>query len=122
MIAPSRPGYGRSSPAKNYEEVADKLAALLDAIGIEQVAAVHCMSGGGPPAIMFAVRHPQKTKILLTECKVTGGYAHLMVELTRQWYTKMAMQSITLARLTRTVGMETLCSNLLKAESTNTAE
>lgn len=51
VIAPSRPGYARSSHADTYEGAADKLAALLDSIGISEVAAVYGISGGGPLAI-----------------------------------------------------------------------
>lgn len=60
-IAPSRPGYLRT-PIKlgaTPEQQADLFCALLDGLGIEQTA-VMAVSGGGPSAIHFALRYPQR--------------------------------------------------------------
>jgi len=60
-IIPSRPGYLRTplETGRSPEEQADACAALLDALGVKK-AAVWGMSGGGPAAIHFALRHPRR--------------------------------------------------------------
>ena len=62
VIAPSRPGYLRTplSSGKTPAQQADLYAALLDQLQIERVI-VWGVSGGGPSALQFAVRHPQRT-------------------------------------------------------------
>jgi pimeloyl-ACP methyl ester carboxylesterase len=62
VIAPSRPGYLRTplSSGKTPAQQADLYAALLDQLHIERVV-VWGVSGGGPSALQFAVRHPQRT-------------------------------------------------------------
>jgi len=70
-IAVSRPGYlgtplgGRESP----EAQADLCAALLDALGIGQVTAM-AISGGGPCALHFALRHKDRCQglVLVSTC------------------------------------------------------
>ena len=75
VLAPSRPGYlGTSlSVAETPEAQADLYAALLDAVGVRR-AAVVAVSGGGPSAIHFALRHPDRCRCLVlvstTACKV----------------------------------------------------
>ena len=75
LIAPSRPGYLRTPLATGvrFEDQADAFAALLDALGLEE-AAVLGGSGGGPAAIQFAARHPDRTRALLLECAITQNY------------------------------------------------
>jgi pimeloyl-ACP methyl ester carboxylesterase len=65
-IAPSRFGYpGSAMPADaSTAAQADALAELLDGLGIARVA-VLAMSGGGPPALQFARRHPDRTQALI---------------------------------------------------------
>lgn len=65
-IAPSRFGYLRSPlPADaSTAAQADVFAELLDVLGIERVAIV-AMSGGVPPALQFALRHPERTSALV---------------------------------------------------------
>jgi pimeloyl-ACP methyl ester carboxylesterase len=66
FIGISRPGYlgtplaGRRSP----EEQADLYAAVLDALGVRD-AAVMAVSGGGPSAMHFALRHPDRCRALV---------------------------------------------------------
>ena len=61
FICPSRPGYLRTSikVGRTAEEQADMVAALLDAMQIEKAAVIGC-SAGGPPAVEFAIRHPDR--------------------------------------------------------------
>lgn len=61
FLAVSRPGYLRTpiEMGRTPAEQADAYAALLDALDIERVAVVG-ISGGGPSALEFAVRHPDR--------------------------------------------------------------
>lgn len=61
IVAPSRPGYLGTPLAagRSPEEQADLYASLLDALGIGEVA-VMAVSGGGPSAIHFALRRPDR--------------------------------------------------------------
>lgn len=65
-IAPSRFGYpGSPMPADpSTAAQADAFAALLDTLGIDRVTLI-AMSGGVPPALQFAVRHPGRTRALI---------------------------------------------------------
>lgn len=65
-IAPSRFGYLRTPiPADaSTAAQADAFAALMDALGIDR-AAVVAVSGGGPPALKFAERHPERVAALV---------------------------------------------------------
>lgn len=74
-ISVSRPGYLRTPIAtgRTFEEQADALTALLDALGIDRVA-VYGASAGGPPSIHFAGRHPDRVAALLLTCAVTTVY------------------------------------------------
>ena len=65
-IAPSRFGYLRTPlPAEpSTAAQADAFADLLDALGIERVA-VLAMSGGVPPALQCAQRHPDRVSALI---------------------------------------------------------
>lgn len=61
LIAPDRPGVGRSDPDPDRDLVdwADDAAALADALGVETFAALG-FSGGGPHALATAARHPDR--------------------------------------------------------------
>lgn len=66
VITPDRPGYlgtplgEGGSPA----DQADRAAALLDALDVDEVAVVG-LSAGGPGAIEFAARHARRTRALV---------------------------------------------------------
>jgi pimeloyl-ACP methyl ester carboxylesterase len=70
-IAVSRPGYLRTPLGKGTtpEAQADLCAALLNKLGIDS-AVVMAVSGGGPCAIHFALRHKDKCKglVLVSTC------------------------------------------------------
>jgi pimeloyl-ACP methyl ester carboxylesterase len=72
LLTWSRPGYLRTPLAggSRFEEQADLLAALLDALGVGG-AALFAFSGGGPTAVHFAARYPQRTWALILESAVT---------------------------------------------------
>jgi pimeloyl-ACP methyl ester carboxylesterase len=66
FILPSLPGYLRTplSVGSTANEQAEATAALLDALGIEKAAVIGC-SAGGPPAIRFAHRYPDRCSALV---------------------------------------------------------
>jgi pimeloyl-ACP methyl ester carboxylesterase len=70
-IGVSRPGYLGTPLAsgKTPEQQADLCADLLDALGIE-TAVVMAVSGGGPCALHFALRHQQRCRsmVLVSTC------------------------------------------------------
>lgn len=72
FIALSRPGYLRTplSVGASPEAQADAYAALLDTLGIP-AAAVIGISGGGPSALQFALRHPERCLALVTLCAIS---------------------------------------------------
>lgn len=76
FIAVSRPGYLRTplSIGKTPEEQADIYAALLDALDIEQ-ATVIGISGGGPSALQFALRHHDRCSGLVMICGLAQRYS-----------------------------------------------
>jgi pimeloyl-ACP methyl ester carboxylesterase len=75
FISPSRPGYLHTplSSGASPEEQADLFAALLDTLNIHQTA-VLAVSGGGPSALQFALRHPTRCRGLLLLCAVAQRY------------------------------------------------
>jgi pimeloyl-ACP methyl ester carboxylesterase len=66
FIAPSRFDYVRSSIPEDGSPAAqaDAYAALLDTLGVEQVGVV-AFSDGGPSALQFALRHPERCAALV---------------------------------------------------------
>lgn len=71
LIAPSRPGYLRTplESGKTPAQQADLYAAMLDVLEIDKVTVLG-ISSGGPSAVEFAARHPNKTKALLLDAAV----------------------------------------------------
>jgi len=72
IIAVSRPGYLRTPLATGQTpaEQADAFAALLDVLDIPKVAVV-AISNGGPSALQFALRHPERCWGLVLVCATT---------------------------------------------------
>lgn len=72
-IAVSRPGYLGTpmSSGELPEEESDLLAHLLDALGVSD-AAVMAVSGGGPGAIHFGLRHPDRCRGLVLISTASG--------------------------------------------------
>src|SRR5579884_2013083 len=65
-LAISRPGYLRTPliSGKTPEEQADLFAQVLDMLNIPQVVLI-AISGGGPSALQFALRHPEHCRGLI---------------------------------------------------------
>ena len=83
-IAPSRPDYLGTplSSGATPEEQADLYAALLDTLGIAKVA-VLAISGGGPSALQFALRHRDRCRGLVLISACTGP---LIVRMPMRFY------------------------------------
>jgi pimeloyl-ACP methyl ester carboxylesterase len=73
VIGVARPGYPGTAQelGETPEAQADLYAALLDALGIER-AVVAAVSAGGPSAIAFALRHPDRCRGLILVSAATG--------------------------------------------------
>jgi pimeloyl-ACP methyl ester carboxylesterase len=75
-IAPSRFGYLRSTvrPGATFDDQADAYAHLLDGLGIRGPVAVLALSHGGPSALLFAARYPERVSALvLVSCGVASA-------------------------------------------------
>jgi pimeloyl-ACP methyl ester carboxylesterase len=74
-IAVSRPGYLRTPlQQKSPAAQADLYAALLDKLGIQKTTIIGT-SGGGPSALQFALRHPERCSGLIMICGVSQYYS-----------------------------------------------
>ena len=71
LLSVSRPGYLRTplEVGASTAEQADAMVALLDGLGIDSVA-VAGGSGGGPVALQFGLRHPERCWGLILLCSV----------------------------------------------------
>jgi len=75
-ITMSRPGYFRTPQRYNTMRPASQaelMGALLDKIGVEGGVLVNGMSGGGPAAIQFAAKFPEKTIGLMLDSAVSAA-------------------------------------------------
>jgi pimeloyl-ACP methyl ester carboxylesterase len=65
LISFDRPGFGQSDarPGRSLVDTADDIVALLDHLGIDKTF-VAAPSGGGPPALAFAHRAPDRIRAL----------------------------------------------------------
>jgi len=75
ILTLSRPGYRRTplSSGKTPESQADLFAATLDALNVSQVVVI-AHSGGGPAALQFALRYPQRCRGLLLLSALSQNY------------------------------------------------
>jgi pimeloyl-ACP methyl ester carboxylesterase len=74
-IAPSRFGYLRSTfhQGATFDDQAEAYAYLLDSLGLQKVAVV-ALSHGGPSALLFAARYPERVSSLtLLSCGVASS-------------------------------------------------
>jgi 2-hydroxy-6-oxonona-2,4-dienedioate hydrolase len=72
VIAPSRPGYLRTplSVGATPEQQADAFHELLDALRVDKVV-VFGLSGGGPSALRFVLKYPERCAALVLESAIT---------------------------------------------------
>ncbi|TFF84652.1 alpha/beta hydrolase [Candidatus Thorarchaeota archaeon] len=75
LLSVSRPGYLRTplSSGETLEEQADAIEALLDELGITKVAVLGA-SAGGPVALHFTLRHPERVSALVLVAAVSKKY------------------------------------------------
>lgn len=87
LVGWSRPGYLRTplELGRKPGEQADAAAALLDELDLPTVVA-YGISGGGPPAIEFARRHPRRTDALVLESAISQRYAPVISPLAKRTY------------------------------------
>lgn len=99
FIAVSRPGYLGTplSAGQSPEAQADLYAALLDHLGIENVVAA-AISGGGPSAMQFAIRHPRRCRRLIL-CSTVGGPTTHKIPLAFHVFTALAKFDFVARRL-----------------------
>lgn len=92
-IGPARFGYFRSTLPEAADPAlqADGFAALLDSLGLERVAVLG-FSAGGPPAIRFALRYPERTlALVLASARLpTSPYVKLPATLYRIVFSERA--------------------------------
>jgi len=72
ILSPSRPGYLRTpfTNGATPEQAADLVAGLLDVLSIDKVC-VMGTSGGGPTALQFALRHPERVWGLVLQAAIS---------------------------------------------------
>jgi pimeloyl-ACP methyl ester carboxylesterase len=113
VISPSRPGYLRSplGPMRTVADQADKSAALLDALGVPRVT-VWGFSGGGPFALEFAARHPERCRKLILTAAISRGSKGKLSEWTTTamrltdlatWWALPLMPDIPVFRILRSI-------------------
>ena len=75
ILSWSRPGYIRTplNSGRTFEEQADAFVSLLDALGIDR-SAIIAYSAGGPSALHFAARYPERVWALILESAVSQRY------------------------------------------------
>lgn len=100
FLAVSRPGYLRTplSTGETPAAQADMYVALLDSLGIQQTTIVG-ISGGGPSAIQFALRHPTRCSGLVMISGVTQRYVDWELKqalpLLMRWFKQLYEKVIT---------------------------
>jgi pimeloyl-ACP methyl ester carboxylesterase len=77
LLTPSRPGFlgTHLSLGRSVEAQADVFKSFLDALNVEKVV-LHAWSGGGPPAIAFAIKYPESLHGLILYCAVAHRWDH----------------------------------------------
>jgi len=95
-ISVSRPGYLKTplTSGRSPEEQADLCAGLIDELGVDDVAVV-AVSGGGPTALQFALRHPDRCRGLVM---ISAATAKVEARLPLAWYVMKIMARIPAAR------------------------
>jgi pimeloyl-ACP methyl ester carboxylesterase len=75
VLTPSRPGYLRTplTAGATPEQAADAVASLLDELGLGPVC-VFGTSGGGPTALQFALRHPDRVWGLVLQSAISQRF------------------------------------------------
>jgi pimeloyl-ACP methyl ester carboxylesterase len=117
FICPSRPGYLRTplSVGKTFDEQADAFAELLDVLEVDRAAIIGC-SAGGPVALQFALRHPDRCWGMVLGNAITGPLSalHGLMEPTAQllfdfdWLTWFGVNRAVLFTLRPNLGLHVI--------------
>lgn len=86
------------------------------------MAAVFGISGGGPIAITFAIRHSNRCSVLLTECGISGNLVHHSAEQLKSKPAEIASTSIMFARMPEVLGPKAFMTEMFKMSSTEDAK
>jgi pimeloyl-ACP methyl ester carboxylesterase len=75
VLTPSRPGYLRTplTTGARPEQAADAMASLLDVLGMDRVC-IMATSGGGPTALQFTLRHPERVWGLVCQSAISQRF------------------------------------------------
>ncbi len=94
-LAISRPGYLRTPlvSGKTPEEQADLYAIVLDMVNIPEVVLI-ANSGGGPSALQFALRHPERCRGLIMIAGLSQKYSEEETYRALPWNKRQAKQII----------------------------
>ena len=122
LIAPNRPGYGRTplSPHRSAAACAGVAAALLDSLGIAGVGVIGS-SGGAAFAASFAANYPLRTTSLVLLCPQVHRWDHKRwLPATSRWTLPLLRRPILralLLRLYRVLLRRMTAAQLLKTEA-----
>jgi pimeloyl-ACP methyl ester carboxylesterase len=93
LLAVSRPGYLRTPFVPlSYEEQVDQYVELLDKLAIDKVVAMG-YSAGGPLALNFANKYPERTHALVMEAGVSTVYEDPGEEVMDSFWAKLFMSN-----------------------------
>ncbi|MHA1487435.1 MAG: alpha/beta fold hydrolase, partial [Promethearchaeota archaeon] len=93
LLAVSRPGYLRTPFVPlSYEEQVDQYMELLDELAIDKVVAMG-YSAGGPLALNFANKYPERTHALVMEAGVSTVYENPSEEVMDSFWAKLFLSN-----------------------------
>jgi pimeloyl-ACP methyl ester carboxylesterase len=93
LLVVSRPGYLRTPFAPlSYEEQVDQYVELLDKLEIDKIVAMG-YSSGGPLALNFANKYPERTHALVLEAGVSTVYENPSEEVMDSFWGKIFMNN-----------------------------
>jgi len=97
IVTPSRPGFIKTplDVGRRVEEQADMFAAFLDALKIDRVSLL-AWSGGGPPALQFALRHPDRLNSLVLLACATIRWEHKTTFFEKMFMTDVGLWTMSL--------------------------
>ncbi len=93
LLVVSRPGYLRTPFVPlSYEEQVDQYVELLDKLAIDKVVAMG-YSAGGPLALNFANKYPERTHALVMEAGVSTVYGNPSEEVMDSFWAKLFLSN-----------------------------
>jgi len=97
VVTPSRPGFVKNSLdiGRTAEEQADMFASFIDRLKIDKVSLL-AWSGGGPPALQFALRHPDRLNSLVLLACATIRWEHKTTVFEKMFMTDIGLWILSL--------------------------